>query len=209
MKYISHLPHGGPARAKESDLEPQSGGTFACFGPGRPPPARGKKRGVPRQLQTRQRCLVKIFLVTAGTCQNPVVSTLFWHAQLRARKILTSVRSWNVGNADSGAHVGHFGEENTCFGRPAAVFPRNPRIFARGRSRILLGQRCHRGAPASPRQTPTESRFPPKNCKRTLKNAFRGEIRSSLKRLGPVLTRPEGASMASLRKHALGGAGHP
>ena len=99
--------------------------------------------------------------------------------------------------------------KNTCFGRSAAVFPRNPGIFARGRSRILLGQSCHRGAPASPCQTPTESRFPPKNGKRTLKNAFRGEIRASLKRLGPVPTRPEGVSIGSLRKHALDGGGHP
>ena len=102
-----------------------------------------------------------------------------------------------------------FRRKNTCFGRSAAVSPRNPRIFARGRSRILLGQSCHRGAPASPCQTPMESRFPPKNVKRTLKNAFRGEIRASLKRLGPVLTGPEGASIGSLRKHALDGGGHP
>ena len=102
-----------------------------------------------------------------------------------------------------------FRRKNSCFGRSAAVSLRNPGIFARGRSRILLGQGCHRGAPASPCQTPTESRFPPKNCKRTLKNAFRGEIRSSLKRLEPVLTGPEGVSMGSLRKHALDGGGHP
>ena len=98
---------------------------------------------------------------------------------------------------------------STCFGRSAAVFPRNPTIFARGRSRILLGQGCHRGAPASPCQTPTESRFPPKNSKRTLKNAFRGEIRSSLKRLEPVLAGPGGASVGSFAKHALNCADRP
>ena len=93
--------------------------------------------------------------------------------------------------------------ENTCIRRSAAVFPRNPRIFARGGSRILLGQSCHRGAASVSRQTPMELRFSPKNVKRTLKNAFRSEIRSSLKRLGPALAKVEGSSLRSFRKHAL------